>query len=136
MAVEPRLKKHGRRNAVDEAATVPRRDSPFAQPAGRFDRRQPLVDELDLAVRRIGKGLSEAARALGSLTLAACPIERQTDQKALDVIALGKSGELADQATLVATRERRSRVREEAELIRDGETHTHLPQIDGGHTHP
>jgi hypothetical protein len=94
--VEPRLQQNGRGHAVDELAPTARRNAALAQTSRRFDRRQTLIDELHLFARGIGEGLGKTARAAGFAPFFAASIERQTDEKAIDLFGLRKLNELGD----------------------------------------
>lgn len=134
--VEPCLEQHGGRDPVHEFAPLARRNATLAQPPGGFHGRQPLIDQLDLPPRRIGQRLGKPAGSLGFLALVARPIERQTHQEPFDFIGSRERDQIREQAALVAARERRSRVGNEAKLVGDRETYPYLSEINGGHTHP
>jgi hypothetical protein len=136
MLIEPRLEQHRGRDPVHEFASAPSRNAPLAQSTRRFDRREALVDELDVFSRAVGERLSEATRTGRLASLVAAAIERESDEKPLDAFLRSETNELGDQPPWIAPRERRARMRYQTELVGHGHPHPHLPEIDGCHSHP
>lgn len=133
--IEPGLQEHRGRGAVDSLLPPPRIRPALTEPARRFDGGEPLVDELDGEARDLGDGARKSPRLSRRISLFPAHIEGQADEEALDFLFLGDARDLGEEFFAVAGIERRPRMREHPELVRDGEANASLAVIEGGNTH-
>jgi len=134
--IEPRLQEDRGGHAVDEFAPLFRGDATLAQPARRFDRRQALIDELDLSSRGVGERLGELARTPGLAPFLPLSIEGKTHQESVDPFGHCEPNELGDDPARLPAGQWGARMRHQAELVGHGQPHAYLPEINGRHTHP
>jgi hypothetical protein len=135
MLIEPRLQEDRSGHAVDEFAPLPRGNATLSQPPRRFDRGEPLVDELDVPPCGIGQRLSELPRPGSFPAFLTAAIEGEADEKTLDPLVGSEPNELGDDLARLSSGEGGARMRHHAELVGHGQSHAHFPEINGRHTH-
>jgi histidyl-tRNA synthetase len=130
--VEPRLKDDGGRGSVDLGLVGLGARSAVAELPRRLDRREPLVDQLDLETGRVGELLREGLGPVRGRPGVPAHLEGQTDQELGEGLLARQLGQRREQAAAVVGVDERPRVGHHPELVRNGDAATSLPEVDCG----
>jgi histidyl-tRNA synthetase len=129
------LEKDRRGGAVDAPAQLPLAESLIDEPIPGFPRGQSFVDELDGTARPVAELGREAAGAARRWTFAASKGSRQPYEEQRNALLFGHPGQGIEQGAAVLTVEEGARMGHQAELVRHGDAHSHLAEVDGQSPH-